>query len=753
MKTSTAAAALGACLIAALPIAGLPVAAQETAPAATAAAVAERPELRIHRATSEIRVDGHLDEPAWADAARIELAYELVPGDSTPAPVRTEVLVTHDRESFYFAVRAFDPDPASVRARLTDRDHFARDDYVGIVLDTFRDQRRAFEFEVNPLGVQTDYLRSEVTGGFAFEDPTWDALWDSAGRLTEEGYVVEAAIPFHSLRFPRTEGEQVWGFSAYRIHPRSVLRVLSVVPLDRNDPCLLCQVGTIRGMDGITPGKNLELAPAVTAARVDRRPELAAGSLEEGDLESELGLSARWGITPNLSLNGAINPDFSQVEADAAQLEVNTRFALFYPEKRPFFLEGADAFDTPLDAVYTRRIADPRWGIKLSGKEGKNLVGVYAVEDEETSLLFPANQGSDLAVLSLDTRAAVVRYRRDLGKSSTLGALFTGREGGDYSNRVYGLDATFALGPSDTIQVQALESETRYPEPVALDHGQPRDGFNGSGLYARWDHNSQNWGFWGGWSEVEEGFRADLGFIPRVDLATAQAGGKRILRREEGSWFTWLEFGLEASRTTFSRESDVTDQAVAFVGRWEGPLQSLFSWRIARERELFRGVTYDQDVQGFLLATQPTGDLAFTLSGELGDAIDYAGARAADLFRLAPGVNYRFGRHLDVDLQHVLERLDARDGGRVYEANLSQVRLGYQLNVRTFVRAILQYLDLDAPGGGQEDLFSQLLFSYKLNPQTVFFLGYSDNQLGLTGVDLTRTDRAFFAKVGYSWVW
>ena len=698
-----------------------------------------------------------LDEPAWRDALVLELAYELIPGDSTPAPVRTEVLLTHDQRHLYFAFRAHDPDPARIRAHLADRDKIPADDYVGLVLDTFADQRRAFEFEVNPLGVQRDYFRNEVTSGFAIEDITWDAIWQSAGRITAGGYEVEAAVPFSSLRFPRLRGEQRWGFTAYRAYPRNVLHVLSLVPTDRNDPCLLCQTDHLHGLAGVTPGRNLEVTPTVTGRRVEVRDGFPGGRLETADDDADAGISVRWGVTPNLSLNATLNPDFSQVEADAAQLDVNTRFALFFPEKRPFFLEGADTFNTPLSAVYTRTVADPSWGLKLSGKEGPHVVGGYVAEDDVTNLLFPANQGSAITTLPGSSRAGVLRYRRDLGASSALGLLWTGREAGEYRNHVYGVDGVVGLSPSDTLQLQALGSRTEYPAELAASFGQPQGSFGGSAFHLRYDHNAQDWTFHTGWERLGRNFRADSGFIPRVDTETLSAGLQRIERRPAGSWFTLFQCGFEASRTELT-SGDLSDQAAALVATWQGPLQSTATLRLAQEKELFAGVLYDQNVQGFTLSIQPSGDLTFNLSGDFGDTVDLENQRAADLFRLGPGLNYRLGRHLELDLRYLVERLDV-PGGRLYEARLSQAGIVYQLNVRTFVRAILQHFDirrqveryLQPVEPSTETLFTQLLLSYKLNPQTVVFLGYSDNHLGLTGIDLTRTDRTLFAKVGYAW--
>ncbi|MBZ0089216.1 MAG: carbohydrate binding family 9 domain-containing protein, partial [Thermoanaerobaculia bacterium] len=337
-----------------------------------------RPLYQARRAESPVAVDGRLDDAAWRQPPTFELVYEIRPGENTPAAVRTEGWIAFDDEHVYFAFRCQDPDPERIRARFTDRDSAFQDDFVGVVLDTFDDQRRAFEFFVNPLGVQMDLVQDDVN---SVEDETWDAIWQSAGRITAEGYEVEAAIPFASLRF-RADGERrTWGIDAVRIWPRGDRVQLALGPRERGRNCYLCQAAQLDGLEGARPGRDLELTPTLTGSRSETRDPFPSAPLAESDQGTELGLTARWGITPDLKLLGTYHPDFSQVEADAAQLAVNNQFAIFYPEKRPFFLEGADSFDTTIDAVYTRDVADPDWGLKLTGKQGAGVLGFFLAED------------------------------------------------------------------------------------------------------------------------------------------------------------------------------------------------------------------------------------------------------------------------------------------------------------------------------------------------------------------------------------
>jgi hypothetical protein len=737
--------------------AAVPGAAQ-TAPPASPEVAARILSFDVTRAASAIKVDGVLDEEAWQSALVVDLPFEWFPGNNVPPPVATEALVTFDDERLYVAFRATDPQPGSIRAHLMDRDSiaaFIQDDHVGILLDTFNDERRAFQFRVNPLGVQVDATYSEID---AQEDFSWDAIWASQGQVTDTGYVVEIAIPFKQLRFPRTDAPQTWGFEAFRNYPRNVRHRISSKFTDRAKDCTLCQENKVAGFQGIAPGRNLELTPTVTASRSDSLDTFPNGDLVAGDQDVEPGLTARWGVTPNTTLNATVNPDFSQVEADAAQLAVNTRFALFYPEKRPFFLEGADLYLTPLQAVFTRTVADPDWGVKVNTKEGKNALGVFVADDNVNNLVIPSNQGSGSAFLEQSITSGVLRYRRDVGKYSTLGVLYTGREGDDYHNRVAGLDGFVRFTPSDTVRVQYLDSDTLYPRAVAVRFGQDLDAFGGDALHVQYDHFAKSWKGYVSYQDLDPLFRADSGFIPRVDVKTAQAQGERFFYGDKGDWYARLSLGARGLRTE-DHAGLLTDQTMELFGTLNGPLQSQVELYLDRNKVYYNGTTFDLDQQILFFQINPSGNVRLRLSAQLGDQIDFANTRPGDLVYLIPGVQLR-GRNLSLQLDHAYQKLDV-EGGKLFDVNLTQMKLIYQLNVRTFVRAIVQYQDLQrnpklylrTVRPEQQDVFGQFLFSYKLNPQTVLFAGYTDSRLGLQGVDLTQTGRTFFLKLGYAFLY
>lgn len=717
-------------------------------------------QYEIRRATSAVEVDGVLDERAWQDALVLELSYEWSPGDNIPPPVRTEFLVTYDAERFYAAWRAFDPNPSQIRAHLMDRDAFQtfiQDDHVVLNLDTFNDENRAFEFRVNALGVQMDAILSENEG---IEDFSFDLIWDSAGRLTSDGYVVEMAVPLSQLRFPSTPGPQTWGFDVGRSYPRNVRHRIGAAPVDRNKLCGLCQANKLTGFEGMKQSRNLQVTPTMTAIRTDELSGFPRGDLQTGDEDVEIGLSTRWGVTPNLGLDAALNPDFSQVEADAAQLNVNERFALFFPEKRPFFLEGADLFSTPVQVVFTRTVIDPEWGIKLTGKQKAGAFGILVADDEAGGvLLIPSNQRSDFAFLQDGVSTALVRWRRDLGNGYNLGLVATGREAEDYHNRVYGLDGVFRLNSSNTVRLQALRSDTLYPDAVVAEFGLGARGVDGDAYLLEWAHRTRDWFWTAAFEQREPGFRADAGFVPRVDIREARGMIQRQIWGDEEDFYQQINVGLIGLRTE-DHGGQLTDETIDLFANVSGPLQSLLELSVERNKQFFGGTLYEGlDRMQAVIQAQPGGSLRLALAADVGETIDFSNNQPADLFEVNPSVELKLGRHFNMQLDHSLQRLDV-EGGELFEVNLSQLRLIYNFGVRSFARAIFQYLDLErdptlfqAPVSAREqELFTQLLFSYKLNPQTVLFLGYSDNRFGVEEISLTQTDRTFFFKIGYAWI-
>ncbi len=708
---------------------------------------------QIPRTDSSIQIDGRLDEPAWENAWSMTLDYEVSPGENTPALAQTEVFVMFDSNRLYVGFKAHDPDPSAIRAHLTDRDQAWSDDWVGVVLDTFNDERRDYLFVVNPLGVQMDVIEVEDSHG-----TPWDGIWKSAATITEWGWSTEFEIPFSTLRFQRSEDSQIWGFDAIRQYPRNVTHQMGTFPRDRSNNCYLCQAIKIEGFAGVSPGRNVEIVPTLTAGRTDIRDDFPDGPLETGDSDFELGVTGRWGFTPNLTLSVAINPDFSQVEADARQLRVNRPFAIFFPELRPFFMEGADYFDTLEDVVYTRVMRDPAWGLKLTGKEGPHTIGAYVVEDQITNLIIPGSQNSDYASLDRNNRATVLRYKYDIGNKITLGGLFTNRDGDDYLNRVAALDGDFRITPRDRVLVQILGSTTDYPEEVVEDFDQPEGSFSDWAGTVYYSHQTRTWGWWAVYSDFGTGFRADLGFIPQVDYKHREAGLSYQWNATETSWYSRLDIKAKVADTVDQRgfllfHEDVVQFTV------EGPLQSHSVIRPSVVREGYNGEQFDFNRLRLHLCGNPNGHSHAYFNLHFGGQVDYANTRPGDFVNLDAGISYRLGRHFFIEPKYTRERMEV-DEGWLYTSTIGQIQTSWQFNARCFVRLILQHVDnrfntdlyTDDRRPKSEDLFGQFLFSYKVNPRTVLFVGYSENSVGTDEYALTTKDRTVFAKIGYAWV-
>jgi hypothetical protein len=708
----------------------------------------------IPKTDLKININGIMDEKAWSDALKFNLDIEVIPAENVPAPVDTECYLIYSTHHLYVGCRAYDPEPEKIRAYLSDRDEAWQDDSIGLIIDTFNDQNRAFGFFVNPLGIQGDEIMSS---GGSQEDMSWDAIWESSGQITDFGYVVEIAIPFRALQFQPSKEDQIWGFAPVRNYPRSRRHQISSFPLDRNEQCIICQLPKIRGFSGAEPGRNIELDPTLVGLYSDGREDFPDGPLKKQDSFGNAGISGRWGFTNNMTLSAALNPDFSQVEADVAQLDINKQFALYYPEKRPFFLEGQDFFETPVQALYTRSIADPDWGVKISGKEGKNAIGFFSAQDQLTNLIFPGSQGSSSGFLNQRSFSNVLRYRRDVGGGSTLGILMTDREGESYHNRLAGLDGLLRLNKSDVITFQFLGSQTAYPDSLAQDYNQETGELYGYAANIEISRQKKNYVLFGSYKDFSPTFRADLGFIPQVDFRNFELGGGYLYVPTEKSFFSQINAIANYDQTNDHQGLLLERELEANVSL-SGPMQSNLTTVVGVRKKIYKQEPFSQFFNHIFFSIRPTGTIQSGISLSYGDEIDYAHVRAGKYFQISPELNWKLGTHINMNFSYLYRWLKI-DGQRLFLAQLPQMHLIYHLNQRAFFRAILQYQDIDRNANLYESdvetktqtLFSQLLFSYKLNPRTVLFLGYSDNYLGFYDISLTQTDRTFFLKIGYAW--
>jgi hypothetical protein len=745
--------------------------------AALPATAAARPEFgTVPRADGPLKIDGLLDEPAWQKALAIPLPYEVYPGDNAPAEAPTTALLLFDDRNLYVGFRAEDPAPDRIRAHYTDRDTAFRNDLVGVLLDPFDDQRHGYVFAANPYGVQMDSRAQQNGEGEGFniagapsEESSWDELWDAAGRIGPGGFAVEIAIPFKSLRYPRGEGAQAWGFVAFRQRPRTERVRTQSSPIDRDDNCWFCQLGRIVLPEAPRPGLAIELLPTLTWLRSEARAD-PASDLEVRQNEVDAGLSARWGFTPNSSLNLALNPDFSQIEADAIQLDVNNRFALYYPEKRPLFLEGADLFATPIGVVYTRTIVDPSAVAKVTMREGRNSLGAFVARDEPTAFVLPYPDGSTSTGFPGANTTGVLRYRRDIGSGSSIGAIATLRDGEQdaaldpdadpgYRNFVGGLDGVFRLSPTDVVTAQWLTTSTDYPDDFAAWLEQPDGEFSGKGWTADYAHEARFWSWYAGAGARSPGFRADAGFIPRIDIRSAYAAAGRSFYAPAGSWWTRLRLFAEWERAE-NTLGELLEDEWAVELNYSGPWQSSVELRPMWVRESFQGTVYDQVGVQFFGNVRPTGSFTTSLGAFYGDGIDYANNRPGRQLMLEPGLTWNIGRHLYLQLDDEWERFEEA-GGRLYWANQANARFIYQIDVRTFVRLVVQWTAIDRntalyderelPPARERRLLGQFLFAYKLNPQTVLFAGFDGRSFDTEEAPRYLEGRSVFVKIGYDW--
>ncbi|MFS8137544.1 MAG: DUF5916 domain-containing protein [Thermomonas sp.] len=728
---------------------------QSSAPSVTTASADYIPGGRIPRLQGDITIDGTLDEAAWQGALVQEIAYEIQPGDNIPAPVKTTVRIGYTTDALYVSFHALDPDPASIRAHLRDRDSAFSDDFVGVFMDTFNDQRRGYELVVNPLGVQGDLIKDATTGN---EDASWDGLWSSAGQLTADGYDVEIRIPFSTLRFRSGAQDQRWGISLFRNYPRDKRHQLTSHKVPRESNCDLCEWVKYDGMAGVQQGHNLEVVPTLTMGASQSRP--AAGTpWQDTNTNIAPGVDVSWTPSPAVTLNATLNPDFSQIETDQLQLNFNDSFALFYQEKRPFFLEGADYFTTPFDVLYTRQIADPDFGLRVTGRSGKAAYGAVMARDATTLVLVPGVLGSGFAQLDQKANVAVGRYRYDLDEHTSVGVIGTFRQGNDYANNVTGVDGRWQQG-AHTATAQFLHSQSQYPTNIVDRYagelgGDPTP--SGNAWRAEYQFSNRNWSFDTWHMHIDPGFRADLGFIGQVGYDKSLIGGGHV----------WFRDGESINRINFHTDFDIThrfdgqllERELEANVNFQGPKQSQFGLHALTRVRYWQGTLFDEhyvDVNGNF---RPTANLQVGAYFKVGSLLDLTAAKTGQRTEIELFGNANIGRGLGMDWDISRQRM-RRDGGVAFEATVANVSGSWQFDPRQRVRLTLQgsevlrnqALYVKRVNETARDWAAQMVYSYKINPRTAVYAGASygafmddDNR------QLFGDTRNVFIKLSYGW--
>lgn len=750
-------------------------------------------ETRVNppRADAAAAIDGKLDEPVWGRAARLTGFSQYQPVDGRPAEDPAEVLVWYSADAIYFGIRAGELHGNVVRATRANRDNIESEDHFQILLDTDNDRQLAFLFGVNALGVQQDGTRSSQFGGGAggfsatgggsrninpldgTVDLNPDYFFESRGRLVEGGYEVEIRIPFRSLRYQDAK-VQTWGIHVLRRVQHSGFQN-TWAPAVRANANFLAQSGTLEGLSDMRRGLVFEITPTATG-RVDGSAATDGG--RDYDPGSDFGADAKWGIRQSLTLNATINPDFSQVEADVGQVLLNERFALFYPEKRPFFLDGLELFDTPNQLIYTRRIVAPRGGVKLAGKiAGANVGAMLVTDDRDYS-----------AARAHAPLFGIVRFRRDLARRYTIGSVLTAREDGDDYSRLAGADLRFYHSRLYFVQLQAAQSWSDGAVKA----------LKGSLLQADWDRTGRAWGFHYTLKAIEPDFAAAAGFVNRTGVIEGRAFNRLSFYRPQGalvqtygSFFgvqrTWDYSG---SGRPLIESSESISPSATLRGGWQvggGLSRSSFAF----DPSLYAGLLVER------LVGSSTDTVAFVVPGpernqwggslrvttpvtRFFSATASVGRSEVPIFREAtPGRSTRLDAAIDVrptpalrtSLQ--LSRLAlsrVEDGSRFSTETIPRLKTEYQVSPALFLRLVGQYSarsraaledrngssvivnGVRDAGNSANDFSLDWLFSYRPVPGTLVYLGYGstlEEPNAFRFQELRRTRDGLFGKVSY----
>ena len=733
--------------------------------------------------------------PVASGMAKITHFLQQQPHDGQPVSQPTEAYLGYDEKNLYVVFVCHD-DPAQVRAHESRREDFDGDDNVAIMLDTFHDRRRAYEFEVNPRGVQWDAIYTEAsyadTGGNF--DSSFDTLWYSKGRVTKQGYVVWIAIPFRSLRFP-SEQDQIWGVILLREIIRDNEKAFwPHVSINREGR--LGQAGTANGLSGISPGRNIQLIPyglLNSFHAVDDRVPFPAPSqpqfahYQNRAIGGTVGIDGKVVLNDSLVLDATANPDFSQVESDEPQVTVNQRYRVYFPEKRPFFIENSDYFHTPIDLFFTRNIVNPDAGIRLTGKAGPYSLGVLASDDRAPGLAVDPTD----SLFKSRSYFSIARISRDIFKQSSIGAIFTDWEypAANSFNRVGGIDSRLKFSSKLTANLQAVTSSSDYFGTH----------FAGPAYKAQLDYTSRHWGHDSTYNDVSRGFVTQPGFVNRVDIREYRDYTAYVFRPKNSlvtSWgpevstrWTWDHTGLRL-------DTDYNPDLAIIIRRQT----HIFLYPYEEFRERLRpadfpalcqnNICVNQDfhehTSGVNLYTAPIPQIGLGAQYFWGTAVNFVPGLTTSA---APNPPYLARSdlagavatihpftQLKIDNSYLFSRLRARDtNANIFNNHILRTKWNWQFTRELSLRVILQYnatLTQNSPSLSANQYTSlpttknfntDILVTYLLHPGTALYLGYNTNQQNLDpslqidpilggvrrGDRLINDGRLFFAKVSY----
>ncbi|HYW33118.1 MAG TPA: DUF5916 domain-containing protein [Gemmatimonas sp.] len=737
--------------------------------------------------SAQIVIDGDGSDAMWHRAALLTQFTSYNPVDGRPAQDSTEVRLLYTADALYVLVRAWAP-PGTVRATLAERDRIASDDWVALHLDTFNDRRRAFSFAVNPLGVQADGMRSEQStmpgvsrASLQAVDLSQDYVWQSAGRRLDDGFEVEMRIPFKSIRFQMGRSQD-WGLQVVRQSQRTGYQD-TWAPTSRAQQSFTAQAGYLRGMGGMQRGLVLDVTPTYTAFATGKP---GANDSWQYGTRGQFGGDVRWGATPNFTVNATANPDFSQVETDVGQIPGDVRFALFFPELRPFFVEGSEQFDAPNQLVYTRRIQQPLGAVKITGKLPGTDIGVLsAIDAVRTSAT-----GRDRPLVN------IVRIRRDIGAQSTAGLLFTDRTDGKRFNRVVGFDSRLNFKSVYSLEARAATSLTgdntgvRDGQILELNHGR-----TGRAYGYRWSLAS-----------FSPEFETQNGFVNRSDFVRVQAfqrwtrfGKRGGLWDQQQHFFRstalWSHGGfgergppLEVTlavdnswilrggwRASFTPEYN----AIAFDPRRYGSFATITPAAAGRlDTVVYRPLDRRHTAAlGVSVNTPQWRRLGASLTGRYGTEPEFFETATARRGDVELSADMRPTPQLRLSTLFRYQQLVRQRDGTVFSTQIvPRLRTEYQFSRALFARLIVQVESRErdalrdprselplyqrASSGGYSAVLARRsllgrgdwLFSYLPNPGTVLFVGYGsalDASLTRRPFEAERTSDGLFVKLSY----
>lgn len=741
----------------------------------------ERPRVEAVRATAPIKVDGVLDEPDWARATPITSFLLIMVREGEAPSESTAVRILFDRERLYFGVRCWNRGPGRIRASLTPRDQCLDDDQMAVHLDTWRDMHRAYIFGVNPYGVQWDGI---LVGGDALTE--WDGVWEAGTKRDSLGWTAEMAIPFRTLRFP-AHGPGTWGLWFRRQITKN--DEIASWPLFRlaEPGDVMKQAADLTGLDALRSGGRVDIQPYVagtSSAGRDLHPDGTTGPWRH-DSQADVGLDVKASLTPTMALNATLNPDYSQVEADALQIDVNQRFPLFYAEKRPFFLEGAEIFSTPINLVYTRRMADPAYGGKLVGNAGKLRLGAIALRDDGGGTLRGVGAGPERGPMRSGW-FEVGRGVLDLGEDSWVGATLTGHQADVYDgpdapgplfdgsgNAVGAADTRLRLAHALFFSGQLAFSSTRLdstpPSPIlwaarpgpatgferrrpgALRLAGPRRAGDSRTRLDDWAYSAEL-EYYDGTTEVQleqeyfgPDFRAETGFISRVDMRQTELRAS-VMERPENRWLRSWEPIFE-TYVLHDHTGGLQEWFVSPMVDWKFQKQTHLHTMYVRQMERWQGVDHQKDLYILNLDNSLWRRCALSFESTVGDGIFY-GPSAADSYRgwlesYVLAATARPTPAITAELSANNNRFwRRRYHEEVYDAWTLGAKLTWQLTRELYARVYPQY-DTEA-----EHLDLDALVGYVLHPGSVIYLGWNSD-LDRAAGHLPVTGRSAFAKLSY----